>query len=78
MPCPQDLGTDDEAPLVYDAAVVFAALFSDRVLARQLATQLTCGEINVLLGVLHAGGRDDATPHWVAAHRPTCTQPDCH
>lgn len=73
-----DLDTAGDGPLVYDPTVVFAALFSDGVLARQVGPLLTCGEVNVLIGVLEAGRRDDASAAWLAAHQMTCAEPSSH
>jgi hypothetical protein len=58
-------------PAYYDPVAVFAEVFGDAGLARDLAEALTCSEVNVLAGLL-ACHDADAAEVWLAGHRAQC------
>jgi hypothetical protein len=65
-------------PLVYDPIDVFADVFSDPVLAADIAFALACAEVNVLGGLLESYGRDDAAVLWMTHHLCDCDDPPRH
>lgn len=65
-------------PEWYDPVAVFAEVFADAGLARDLAEALTCDEVNVLAGLLAAGDYSTSADQWLAAHRTTCGHPERH
>jgi hypothetical protein len=64
-------------PAYYDPAAVFAEVFGNPALARDLAEALTCSEVNVLAGLL-ACRNPDAAEVWLAGHRAQCPAPRRH
>ncbi|WP_207568344.1 hypothetical protein [Mycolicibacterium fallax] len=68
----------------YDALVAHLDAWERSDLAGDLATQLTCGEVNALVGLLVAFGRQRAAQQWISAHAEGddcgdehCTCPHC-
>lgn len=64
--------------LVYDPIDVFVDVFSDPVLAADIAFALACREVNVLVGLLESHGRPDAALRWLTHHLADCDDPPRH
>jgi hypothetical protein len=60
--------------LFYDPVKTFVDVFSDSLLACHVGELLTCGEVNVLAGLLAARGHHDAADHWLAEHKAECDE----
>ncbi|MBQ0928589.1 hypothetical protein [Saccharopolyspora endophytica] len=65
-------------PSYYDPGEILAEVFEDGILADDLAVFLTCIEVNVLAGFLHATGRHDGGDYWLRSHQAGCDAPHRH
>ncbi|ASR39977.1 hypothetical protein BAY61_32370 (plasmid) [Prauserella marina] len=64
--------------LFYDPVKTFVDVFSDSLLACHVGDLLTCGEVNVLAGLLADRRHHVAAEHWLAQHKTACDDPHIH
>ncbi|UUV32112.1 hypothetical protein NQK81_01305 [Amycolatopsis roodepoortensis] len=64
--------------LIYDPAEVFTEVFSNPVLACDMADVLDCREVNSLVGFLEDQGRSGIARVWLARHLSDCDDPPRH
>jgi len=50
------------------AAKEFVAVFDDQMVANDLAQIMTCIEVDAVVGLLYAAGREDAAKYWSDRH----------
>lgn len=60
------------------AAKNFVGVFDDGMLANHLAAELTCAEVEAVVGLLLAAGRVEMADHWVSVHAASDAEGDEH
>lgn len=70
--------TVTESPPFYDPVWTFVGVFADDLVADHIGGLLTCGEVNVLAGLLESCGQRPAAGRWLSVHRAVCDAPDRH
>lgn len=72
--------TTTNRPTIEEAAAVFLEQFSSSDLAAEVASTLTCSEVDALANLLSAQGADaeSAAAYWLAAHAENDDEGDAH
>jgi len=65
-------------PTIEKATAAFLEQFSSSDLAAEVASALTCSEVDALANLLTAQGADAAAADWLAAHAENDDEGDAH
>lgn len=70
--------TTTNRPTIEEAAAVFLEQFRSSDLAAELASALTCSDVNALANLLSTQGADAAAADWLAPHAENDDEGDAH